>query len=108
MSRGGDLIDAIRSGLPAGIELDEREEALLVIAAAQSADIARAEADIAKRGYLVEGSRGQQVVNPSIGEARQARLALGKLLGQLELPESSSEASMDARRAARQRWRKAS
>ena len=28
------------------------------------------------------------VLNPSIAEARQGRLALGKLLGQLDLPES--------------------
>ena len=102
------LIDAIRAGLPAGVELDEREEALLATAAAKSADIERAEADIAKRGWLVAGSKGQQVLNPSIAEARQGRLALGKLLGQLDLPDSTREAVQKARRAAAAGWRRAS
>jgi hypothetical protein len=56
----------------------------------------------------VEGSCGQLVVNPSIGEARQARLALARLLGALELPDLSGamrdQPSRDAQRAARARW----
>ena len=75
------MVEAIRTGLPDGVELDEREEAILDLAARQARDVAAAEADIAGRGYLVEGSRGQKVLNPSIAEARQGRLALGKLLG---------------------------
>jgi hypothetical protein len=98
------IIDAIRAGLPPGVELDEREEALLDLAAGQAEDVARVEADIASRGYLVSGSRGQQVVNPSVAEARQSRLALGKLLGQLELPESASDVVRSARQAAEARW----
>ncbi len=81
-----DLIEAIRTGLPAGVELDEREEALLDLAARQARDVAAAEADIESRGYLVEGSRGQQVINPSLAEVRQSRLALGKLLGSIDCP----------------------
>lgn len=104
--QNGDLIEAIKRGLPDGVEMDEREEALLALAAAQSADIERAEADIAERGYLVPGSRGQQVVNPSVAEVRQSRLALGKLLGQLDLPESTREAVQAARRAAQAGWRR--
>ena len=42
--QNGDLIEAIKRGLPDGVEMDEREEALLALAAAQSADIERAEA----------------------------------------------------------------
>ena len=102
------LVAAIRKGLPDGIELDDREEALLDLAGRQARDVVAAEADVKARGYLVEGSRGQPVVNPSIGEARQARLALAKLLAQLELPDLSGAlrdgASRDARRAARARW----
>lgn len=79
-----DPIEAIRTGLPPGVELDEREEALLDLAARQAHDIGLAEADIKARGYLVEGSRGQRVINPSLGEARQGRIALGRLLGQLD------------------------
>lgn len=102
---GLEPIEAIRTGLPAGVELDEREEALLDMAARQARDIARAEADIETRGYLVEGSRGQPVINPSVAEVRQSRLALGKLLGQLDLPESTRDAVRNARRAAEWRWR---
>jgi hypothetical protein len=57
------LIEAIRNGLPPGVELDEREEALLDLAARQARDVERAEADLEERGYLVPGSQGQQVVN---------------------------------------------
>ncbi len=105
---GIDLVEAIRAGLPPGVELDEREDALLDLAARQARDVAAAEADIAERGYLVAGARGQAVVNPSVAEARQSRLALGKLLGQLDLPESTRDAVRDARRAAETRWGKAS
>lgn len=63
-------IEAIREGLPPGVELDEREEALLDLARRQARDVAAAEEDIAKRGYLVAGSRGQDVINPSVSEVR--------------------------------------
>ena len=63
-----------------------------------------AEADVRDRGYLVEGSRGQKILNPSLAEARQGRLALGKLLGQLDLPESTKDAARGARQAAEARW----
>jgi uncharacterized protein with von Willebrand factor type A (vWA) domain len=101
---GAEMIVAIRRGLPAGVELDEREEAILDLAARQASDVAVLEADIGARGHLVEGSRGQQVLNPSIAEARQGRLALGKLLGQLELPEGTRDVVRNARRAAEARW----
>jgi hypothetical protein len=68
-----ETIEAIRDGLPPGVELDEREEALLDLAARQARDVAAAEADIAERGYLVTGSRGQGMINPSVSEARQGR-----------------------------------
>ena len=102
------LVAGIRQGLPANVELDEREEALLDLAGRQARDVAAAEADIEARGYLVEGSRGQQVINPSVAEARVGRLALGKLLSQMELPGLDGALrdppSRDAQRAARARW----
>ena len=55
---GTEMIEAIRTGLPEGIELDEREEALLDLATRQARDVGRAEADIATCGYLVPGSKG--------------------------------------------------
>jgi hypothetical protein len=87
---GVTLVGSIRKGLPPGVELDEREEAILDLAARQANDVAALEADIAERGIRVEGSRGQPVLNPAFREARQGRLALGKLLGQLDLPESAA------------------
>jgi uncharacterized protein with von Willebrand factor type A (vWA) domain len=104
---GATLIESIRQGLPPGVELDEREEALLDLAARQAGDVAALEADIAERGIRVEGSRGQPVLNPAVSEARQGRLALGKLLGQLDLPESTADVVRNARHAADTRWRKA-
>jgi hypothetical protein len=44
------LIEAIRTGLPPGTEFDEREEALLDLAARQARDVERAEADLEERG----------------------------------------------------------
>jgi uncharacterized protein with von Willebrand factor type A (vWA) domain len=99
-----DLIEAIRNGLPPGVEFDEREEALLSLAARQARDVERAETDLEDRGYLVPGSQGQQVVNPSLSEARQGRIVLGRLLGQLDLPESTREAVRSAGNAAETRW----
>ena len=40
-----DLIEAIRNGLPPGVEFDEREETILSLAARQARDVERAEAD---------------------------------------------------------------
>ena len=90
--------------MPPGVETDEREEALLDLAARQARDIGLAEADIVARGCLVPGSNGQDVINPSIAEVRQSRIALGKLLGQLDLPESTRDAVRSARHAAESRW----
>ena len=95
-----DLIEAIREGLPPGVELDEREAAILDLAARQARDIGLAEADIASRGDPVPGSKGPDVINPSISEVRQSRIALGKLLGQLDLPESTRDAVRTAKSAA--------
>ena len=102
-----DLIEAIRDGLPPGVEFDEREETLLSLAARQARDVERAEADLEERGYLVTGSAGQKVVNPSLSEARQGRVVLGRLLGQIDLPESTRDAVKSARHAAETRWEKA-
>jgi hypothetical protein len=84
-----DLIRVVREGLPDGVELDERETALLELAARQLADVERAEQDIERRGYTVTGSKGQETVNPSVSEARQGRLVVARLLGMLDLPEST-------------------
>ena len=87
-----------------GVELDEREQALLEAAAHQADAIAALEADVAERGHILDGARGARVVNPAVPEARQGRLALGRLLGGLDLPDSQSLTGLRAGKAARARW----
>jgi hypothetical protein len=60
-------------------------------------------------GTTVLGSTGQVRVHPALGELRQHRLALGKLLAQLSLPDAAGEALASplqarAKRAADTRW----
>ncbi|GAA0986855.1 hypothetical protein ENKNEFLB_01946 [Nocardioides aquaticus] len=65
---------------------------------------------LAEQGVTVPGSQGQTRVHPAIGELRQHRLALGRLLGQLSLPDVSEDAlktpaQVRASKAAQSRWR---
>lgn len=42
---------------------------------------------VAADGTMVDGSKGQQVLHPAIGEARQQRQTLARLLTTLDLPD---------------------
>lgn len=60
---------------------------------------------------MIEGSRGQMVVNPGLQELRQQRQLLASLLRQLGIPDSDDDgdwdglsASQRARKAAGKRW----
>jgi hypothetical protein len=101
-------LGSIVNGLPDGWELDERELALLTLAARQADDLEKLEGAIEESGPMTTGSAGQPVVSPALVEARQARLAIGRLLGQLALPGedrgSVTESSRRGQRAARTRW----
>ena len=44
-----------------------------------------------KQGDLVEGSRGQIVMNPLLVEARQGRQTVANLLGKLALPSTEDK-----------------
>ncbi|HEX6116951.1 MAG TPA: hypothetical protein VFY99_07610 [Solirubrobacterales bacterium] len=99
-SAGAALEKVIRDDLPGHVELDPREEALLAAAARQAHDIAALEADISARGHVVDG-----LVNPSVREVRQGRMALGRLLAGIDLPGGASTTVLRAERAARARWR---
>jgi hypothetical protein len=61
-------------------------------------------------GLTIEGSRGQTVTHPAIGELRQARGLLSRLLAQLDLPDVDGAASLPsaftlrARQGASARW----
>jgi hypothetical protein len=101
-------VEAIRGSLPASHEWDERELALLDLAARQAADIERLEADIERGGVRVAG-RGGEGLNQAFCEVRQARVALARILGQVDIPESLSPRSVHGWKGAEARWgRKAS
>lgn len=74
-------------------------------------DLALLEQAIEEQGATVVGSAGQPRLNPAITEARQARLALAKLLGSLALPAEDvadapvlTERQKRAKHAADVRW----
>jgi hypothetical protein len=98
---GAALEKMIREDLPEHVEFDPREEALLAAAAQQAEDIAALEADIRARGHVIDGG----IVNPSVREVRQGRLALGRLLAGIDLPASASTTVLRAERAAKARWK---
>ena len=97
---GTAMVQAIRDGLPASHEWDEREAALLDLALRQARDLDLLEADIAENGVRSPSGRLSTVVS----EARQARVALARILGQVDIPDSVAPASVHARKAARARW----
>src|SRR6188472_3677833 len=97
------LVQTIRDSLPAGHEWDERELALLSLAQAQAADIDLLEADLAEQGVRVGGR-----LNQALGELRQERVALARILGGIDIPESVRTATLHGRKAAAARWKAAS
>ena len=62
---------------------------------------------VARDGVTTSGSRGQTVLHPAMGELRQARAELRRLLEALGLDADEGEAGATSRRAsaaARKRW----
>jgi len=65
---------------------------------------------VERDGTMIAGSSGQVRVHPGVGELRQHRLALGRLLAQLALPDVDGGAlatprTAAARNAAQVRWK---
>jgi hypothetical protein len=108
VTTGEALTKAVLADLPEGWELDRREIEFLDLAARQADDLAQLEKAIAKEGVTALGSTGQRTVHPAVLEARQARLAISRLLGAIELPDAEGQpataASVRARTAANARW----
>lgn len=96
----------VRFSVPDGFELDEREQAVLAMAASQADNLAALEAVLAEEGPMARGSKNQRVVHPAMVEARLCRQAIGQLLSRLALPDDAgtSEASERGRKAANARW----
>ena len=99
---------ALWSALVADYSFDPHELAVLGVACRQADDVAALEAVIRSDGYTVAGSAGQPRLNGAVSEVRQGRLALGKLLGALALPDDDGKpltrAQRQAQHAARVRW----
>lgn len=95
-------------------ELTAPELRLLDQAAATLDVIADLDAVVAADGVTSTGSAGQVVTHPAVAEARQQRLAFGRIVSQIDLPDLESETgegvwtpeSVKARRAAQARWRR--
>ena len=83
------LIATIRDSLPDSLEWTEADRALLQLAMSQAADLDRLE----ERDDLA-----------GVRERRFARLALARLVGQLDLPHHARGSVLKARKAAAARW----
>jgi hypothetical protein len=85
------------------------EVQLLTMACRQADDLAKLDGAVKRYGIHVTGSMGQKVLNPALIEARLARQAIARLLGQLDLPNPEEKpqtaASRRASKAANKRWR---
>lgn len=90
----------ISDDLPADWELDGRELRLLTLAARQVDDLAALERSIVKHGVMLTGAAGQTRLNAAVTEARQARLAIAKLVGQIALPDEDEAPRTEASRRA--------
>jgi hypothetical protein len=105
---GRGLWCTVIADVPGDWELDARDFAVLEAACRQADDVADLEAAVSRDGVMVEGAAGQRRLNAAVTELRQARLALGRLLGQVDLPGERrrplTEASRRAQRAAHVRW----
>jgi hypothetical protein len=67
--------------------------------------IERLESTVKSDGVTVEGSQGQQVLHPALGEARQQRLTLARLLRAL-FPVESAGRSAAGKALANARWQR--
>lgn len=101
---------ALWDSLTGEYEFTAPELAVLAAACRQADDVALVEGVIAEDGPVVPGSTGQPRLSAALAEARQGRLALGKLLAQLAVPDVADDRPMTdrqrkAQRAAQTRWR---
>jgi hypothetical protein len=94
-----------------GFDLSSSELELLDEVARLLDEIDELRAAIGRDGISVPGSTGQARVHPALGEVRQHRLALGRLLAQLSLPDDENASlpsltQVRGRKAAKTRWAK--
>ena len=109
--------ERFRAAVLASYELTDVESRILDQAAATLDVIDQLDAVVAADGVTSTGSAGQTVAHPAVAEARQQRLAFGRLVSQIDLPDLEAEGhaganvwtpeAVRARRAAQARWRRA-
>lgn len=93
----------------ANYELSDVETELLIECARLLDECESLRNAVKTDGVTVTGSAGQPRVHPALSELRSHRLALGKLLAQLSLPDEASAvllspAQARGRKAAQARW----
>lgn len=93
----------------ADFELSDVEVELLIECARLLDECESLREAVKADGVMTVGSTGQRRAHPALGELRQHRLALGRLLAQLALPDVDDEtlfspAQSRARKAAQTRW----
>jgi len=108
LSRPGKALwRAIEGDLAEGMELDARELAVLDAACRQADAVGVLERAVKRDGTMVRGASGQRRLNGAVSEARQGRVALARLLGELDLAGESvpqTAGTRRARKAAETRW----
>ena len=87
------LVRAIRESLPTSHEWTESDGMLLELAEAQAGDL-----------DLLEGMVGPEQPLGVVREARNQRIALGRLIGLVDIPTETSTGSLHATKAAKARW----
>ncbi|MGI8936896.1 MAG: P27 family phage terminase small subunit [Iamia sp.] len=89
-------------------DLDPVERTHLAAAARQLDVVTALEALVAEDGVTTATAAGGTKLHPAVAEARQARVALTKLLGAIRLPAGEAQnltaAGVRAQHAARARW----
>lgn len=93
----------------ATFDLSDVESELLVECARLLDECESLRNAVDKDGVTVAGSTGQTRVHPALGELRQHRLALSRLLAQLSLPDVDESALLSpsqarGQKAAQTRW----
>lgn len=104
-----------RSAVLDAYELTDAEARMLDQASRVLDVIDQLDAVVAADGPTSTGSAGQVVTHPAVAEARMQRLAFGRLVAQLDLPDPDdahgdptvwTPQATAARRAAQARWRR--
>ena len=103
--RGETFYDLVASSY----ELNDSESELLHECCRILTELERLEQALDLAGVVVEGSTGQVRINPAVGELRQHRLALARVLPLLQLPDEKGDVLptpqfIQRSNASRKRW----